>query len=52
MTSSIRVLKSSAGISLHPLALSTAMLPKAYLTSLSTMSGSGLQKDYMIKKYP
>ena len=31
----------SSGISSHPLALLTAVLPKAHLTSLSRMSGSG-----------
>ena len=41
MTSSFRVLNSSTGIPLHPLALLTAVLPKAHLTSLSRMSGSG-----------
>ena len=39
--SSIRVLNSSTGIPLHPLALLTAVLPKAHLTLLSRMSGSG-----------
>ena len=39
--SSFRVLKSSAGIPLHPLALSAAVLPKALLTSHSRVSGSG-----------
>jgi len=41
MASSFRDLNSSAGISLHPLALLTAILLKAHLTSYSTMSGSG-----------
>ena len=39
--SSFRVLNSSPGIPSHPLALLTAVLPKAHLTSLSRMSGSG-----------
>ena len=41
MASSFRVLNSSAGISLCPLALLTAVLPKAHLTSHSRISGSG-----------
>ena len=40
MTSSFRVLNSSTEIPSHPLALLTAVLPKAYLTSLSRISGS------------
>ena len=38
--SSFRTWKSSAGIPSPPLALFVVMLPKAYLTSLSMMSGS------------
>ena len=41
MASSYRVLNSSTGIPSHPLALLTAVLPKAHLTSLSRMYGSG-----------
>ena len=41
IASSFRALNSSAGISLHPLALLTAVLPKAHLTSHSGMSSSG-----------
>ena len=41
MTSSFRVLNSSTGIPSHPLVLLTAVLPKAHLTLLSRMSGSG-----------
>ena len=41
MTSSFRVLNSSTGIPSHLLALLTTVLPKAHLTSLSRMSGSG-----------
>ena len=41
MASNFRDLNRSAGISLHPLALSTAVFLKAYLTSHSRMSGSG-----------
>ena len=40
MASSFRDLNSSAGISLHPLALLIAVLPKIHLTSHSRMSGS------------
>ena len=40
VASSFRDLNSSAGISLHPLALLTAVLLKAYLTAHSRMSGS------------
>ena len=40
MTFSFRFLSSSTGIPSHPLALLTAVLPKAHLTSLSRMSGS------------
>ena len=43
MASSFRDLNSSAGISLHPLALLTAVLLKAHLTSHTRMSGSGRQ---------
>ena len=39
--SSFRVMNSSTGIPLHPLALLTAVLPQACLTSHSRMSGSG-----------
>ena len=39
--SSFRVMNSSIGIPLHPLALLTAVLPKACLTSHSRRSGSG-----------
>ena len=42
MASSFRVLNSSTGIPLHPLALLIRVLPKAHLTSLSRMSSSGL----------
>ena len=41
MASSSRVLNSSTGIPSHPLALLTAVIPKAYLISRSRMSGSG-----------
>ena len=41
MASSFRDLNNSAGISLHPLVLLTAVLLKAHLTSHSQMSGSG-----------
>ena len=41
IASSFRVLNSSTEISLHPLALLTAVLPKAHLTSYSRRSGSG-----------
>ena len=41
MASSFRDLNSSAGISSHPVALLTAVLLKAHLTSHSRMSGSG-----------
>ena len=41
MALSFRDLNNSLGISLHPLALLTAVLPKAHLTSLSRTSGSG-----------
>ena len=41
IASSFRVLNSSTGIPLHPLALLTAVLPRACLTSHSRMSGSG-----------
>ena len=41
MVSSFTVLNSSTGIPLHPLALLTAVCPKAHLTSHSRMSGSG-----------
>ena len=41
MASSFRDLNSFAGISLHPLALLTAVFLKAHLTSPSRMSGSG-----------
>ena len=41
LASSFRVLNSSTGISSHPLALLTAVLPKAHLTSHSRMSRSG-----------
>ena len=40
IASSFKGLNSSAGISLHPLALLTAVLLKAYLTAHSRMSGS------------
>ena len=39
IASSFRVLNSSTGIPFHPLALLTAVLPKAHLTSHSRMSG-------------
>ena len=39
--STFRVMNSSTGIPLHPLALLTAVLPKACLASHSRMSGSG-----------
>ena len=39
--SSLSVMNSSTGIPLHPLALLTAVLPQACLTSHSSMSGSG-----------
>ena len=41
MASSFRVLNSYTGIPSHLLALLTAVLPKAHLTLLSRMSGSG-----------
>ena len=41
LASSFRVFNSSIGIPLHPLALLTAVLPKAQLTSHSRKSGSG-----------
>ena len=41
ITSFFRLLNSSGGIPSHPLALLTAVLPKAHLTSHSKMSGSG-----------
>ena len=41
MTSSFRVLNSSTGIPLHPLALLTAVIPKAHLTLHSRLSDSG-----------
>ena len=41
MASSFRVLNSSTGIPLHPLALLTTVLPKDHLTLLSRMSGYG-----------
>ena len=41
IASPFRVLNSSTGISLHPVTLLTAVLPKAHLTSYSRMSGSG-----------
>ena len=41
MASSFKVLNSSTGIPSHPLALLTAVLPKAHLTLLSRTSGSG-----------
>ena len=41
MASSFKVLNSSTGIPSHPLALLTAVLPKALLTLFSRMSGSG-----------
>ena len=42
MASSFRVLNSSTGIPSHPLAVVTAVLPKAHLTSHSRISDSGL----------
>ena len=41
MASSFRVLNSSTGLLSHPLALLTALLPRAHLTLLSRISGSG-----------
>ena len=41
VASFFRVLNSSTGIPLHPLAVLTAVLPKAHLTSHSRMSGPG-----------
>ena len=47
IASSFRVLNSSTGIPLHPLALLTAVLPKAHLTSHSRMSGSRSSMYYL-----
>ena len=46
MSSSFRVLRSSTGILLHPLALWRAVLPKAHLTSLSRIGGSGWWRSF------